>query len=223
MNTTLQGEMRLAPTLWRTCRVLANRTRLRMIQHLTAHPDLTVTGMAEAMGLPTPVASVYLRALNARGILRALRDGPRVHYRVTPDPTLPEAAILVAVLHRDLLQGGKVVDRAFHALTGFTHPRRIEIVRALAETPGLARPALWRRTGMSPDALRRHVAKLIRRGYILEEDEQLQLGMPSGHLAPALLRLAIGPAPTSAAATRSGSPGRGRRGRESRSGCSLRR
>jgi hypothetical protein len=67
------------------------------------------------------------------------------------------------------------------------------------------------------------VTKLIRRGYVLEEDEQLRLGMPSGHLAPALLRLAIGTAPTSAATTRPGSPGRGRRGRESRSGCSRRR
>jgi DNA-binding MarR family transcriptional regulator len=39
----------LQPTLWRTCRALANRTRLRILCHLNVNPNQTVTAVARAL------------------------------------------------------------------------------------------------------------------------------------------------------------------------------
>ena len=64
----------LQPTLWRTCRVLANRTRLRMFHLLLHQPGQTVSAIAERLGLTVPVASQNLRALEARGLLALSRS-----------------------------------------------------------------------------------------------------------------------------------------------------
>lgn len=53
----------MMPTLWRTCRVLANRKRLRLLYDVAHSPDgLTVGEAARRARLPLPVASQYLRA-----------------------------------------------------------------------------------------------------------------------------------------------------------------
>jgi len=69
------------PTLWRTCRVLANRTRLRIFRRLAQQPGQTVSDVARRLRLSLPVTSQYLRALEARGLLSARRVGLRVTYR----------------------------------------------------------------------------------------------------------------------------------------------
>ena len=56
------------PTLWRTCRVLANRKRLQTLALLIRQPNQTVSAVAERMSLSMPAASQYLRALEARGL-----------------------------------------------------------------------------------------------------------------------------------------------------------
>jgi DNA-binding transcriptional ArsR family regulator len=77
----------LQPTLWRSCRVLANRQRLRLLELLAHDSELTVTSAAQRLALPLPVASQYLRALEARGFLQAHRRGRRVSYRLSPRRT----------------------------------------------------------------------------------------------------------------------------------------
>src|SRR5437870_8771631 len=69
------------PTLWRTWRVLANRKRLQTLALLIRQPNQTVSAVAERIGLSTPAASQYLRALEARGLLTCRRVGRRVEYR----------------------------------------------------------------------------------------------------------------------------------------------
>ena len=69
------------PTLWRTCRVLANRKRLQTLALLIRQPNQTVSAVAERMSLSVPAASQYLRALEARGLLTCRRVGRRVEYR----------------------------------------------------------------------------------------------------------------------------------------------
>ncbi len=68
----------LRPTLWRTCRVLANRTRLKIYALLLRQPGQTVSAIAEQLKLPLPAASHYLRALEARGLLAVRRKGRNV-------------------------------------------------------------------------------------------------------------------------------------------------
>ena len=69
------------PTLWRTCRVLANRKRLQTLALLIRQPNQTVSAVADRISLSTPAASQYLRALEARGLLTCRRIGRRVEYR----------------------------------------------------------------------------------------------------------------------------------------------
>ena len=52
----------LQPTLWRTCRVLANRTRLQIFGLLRRQPNQTVSAVAQHLKLSLPVASQYSRA-----------------------------------------------------------------------------------------------------------------------------------------------------------------
>src|SRR6266705_1540127 len=88
----------LQPTLWRTCRVLANRTRLQMLQLLSKQPDQTVSAVAKRLNLTLPVASQYLRALEARGFLTLRRTGLRVKYRANPTTSATTVPTLVAAL-----------------------------------------------------------------------------------------------------------------------------
>jgi DNA-binding MarR family transcriptional regulator len=72
----------LQPALWRTCRVLANRTRLHMRGCLLQHPGQTVSAVADQLKLSLPVASQYLRALEARGLLTVRGVSRRLKYRI---------------------------------------------------------------------------------------------------------------------------------------------
>src|ERR1700731_1646257 len=72
------------PPLWRPCRVVANRKRLRTLALLIRQPNQTVSAVAERMSLSMPAASQYLRALEARGLLTCRRVGRRVEYRPSP-------------------------------------------------------------------------------------------------------------------------------------------
>ena len=71
----------LKPTLWRTARALANADRLRLFREVyKSQGAADVTELAEAVELPIPIASTYLRALNARGLVSVVRTGSYVLY-----------------------------------------------------------------------------------------------------------------------------------------------
>ncbi len=61
----MQPDPPLQPTLWRTCRVLANRRRLQILRLLAGGRELTVTTVARQLEIATPVASQSPRALRA--------------------------------------------------------------------------------------------------------------------------------------------------------------
>lgn len=62
-------------------RALAHPHRLRMVQ-LLLQGDYTVGELAEACGLPSPMASEHLRLMQRCGFLASERVGRRVYYRV---------------------------------------------------------------------------------------------------------------------------------------------
>src|SRR5947208_17162889 len=74
----------LRPTLLRTCRVLANHTRLRVFRFLLQQPEQTVSEVASHLNLPQSVASQYLRTLESRSLLKARRVGRWVKYQISP-------------------------------------------------------------------------------------------------------------------------------------------
>jgi DNA-binding transcriptional ArsR family regulator len=155
----------LQPTLWRTCRVLANRTRLKICALLLQQPGQTVSAIAEQLKLPLPAASQDLRALEARGLLAVRRQGRRVVYRPTPATTRTSAAELVTALRLVFRQEGSPVETIFKTATAFTHPRRIEIFNALRKE-NQSPVQLCTLTGISVPSLYRHLRKLKARGFV---------------------------------------------------------
>ena len=111
------------PTLWRTCRVLANRKRLQILALLIRQPNQTVSAVAERMSLSMPAASQYLRALEARGLLISRRVGRRVEYRPSPGTREGAAEEIVKALRVAFRQRVRPIEAIFKLATGFTHPR----------------------------------------------------------------------------------------------------
>ena len=161
--------MRLKPTLWRTCRVLANRRRLQILEHLITHGPRTVKQVAEQLQWPETTATINLRALNSRGMLQTRRFGKFVLYSVGADPTIPEAKALLMVVKRALATRHDAIDVLIRHFTAFTHPRRILIVSTLGRRT-LAFNELQERTAISRQAMGRHIEKLVERGYMVQKE-----------------------------------------------------
>jgi len=124
--------MLLRPTLWRTCRAVANRDRLRMIALLGREPGLTVSVIAARLHVSMSRASLYLRVLEARSLLQVRRNARWVHYQPAREGNLLP---LVIALTSTLRQGRNSLNVAFALATAFTHPRRIEIYKTLRDKP----------------------------------------------------------------------------------------
>ncbi len=188
VNMSSLSADRLRPTLWRTCRALANRRRLAILRLLSQRAHLNVSAVAREFGWPIPVASQYLRALNARGLLSVSRVGRCVHYSTGSDETVPESAELLTAV-AGALRAGTSTERIFRALTSCTHPRRIEVFRHLSQRP-MTLGQLRKATGASRPALLRHLKKLIARRWVREADDGYHCRRPRDRLAQCLMRLA---------------------------------
>jgi DNA-binding IclR family transcriptional regulator len=149
-----------------------------------------VTDAARFLGIPLSVASLYLRALNARGLLRAQRRGREVAYQLGDDPALPETRVLLNALRSSLGHGRRSLEACFDAFTGFTHPRRITIVQAVAQG-ALRIEDIRAAAGISRRATTRHLRKLIRRGYLVRRGRNYLFARPASPLRRSLLRLAL--------------------------------
>ena len=161
----------LQPTLWRTCRVLANDTHLRLFAQLVRKQPQSVSELAAQCSLALPVASQSLRALEARGLLRVNRIRRRVEYRI---PTRSEAGsladltgALLAALRREPLPTRAIMKVA----TAFTHPSRIQIHCILQSGPK-TEMQLQAAIRLSSPALWRHLRKLKVRGFVRHNDTQ---------------------------------------------------
>jgi DNA-binding transcriptional ArsR family regulator len=175
------------PTLWRTCRVLANRNRLKILALLASESPQTVSSVGLRLGLSLPVASQYLRALEARTLLIARRSGRRVEYRLKP--AKDGGHELGEPLRRALGVGNDPAESVFRFCTAFTHPRRIDIFRTLkAEPRTLAQLQVATRIPLV--ALWRHLGKLEARGLVTFREGLYAATNPEDPVGRALARLA---------------------------------
>ena len=178
------------PTLWRTCRVLANRQRLQMLTLLLRQPGQTVSSVASQMRLSLPAASQYLRALEARGLLSCRRVGLRVEYRPAATTTEASGGAIVAAVRVITGRRRRSSDVLFKLATAFTHPRRIEVYRAVKNgADSFVR--LRARTHISTRALIRHLAKLEARGFVKNEGEIYVVTTHAHPFGRLLARLAL--------------------------------
>jgi DNA-binding transcriptional ArsR family regulator len=176
--------------------VLAGGTRLALLRAVIDSPDQTVTGLANRLELSLPRTSQELRRLQARGLIHAHRRSQHVLYRPVPDPLVSTAAPLLQAMRDTFAQGAPSEDNhAIRVATGFSHVRRLVLVRLLQQEPMPAR-TLEIRAGMSRDAINRHVHLLQDAGVVRRIGRKIELAAPAHPLAKCLLGiLADSPVP----------------------------
>lgn len=177
------------PTVWRTCRVLANAGRIRCLKAVLEWPLSTVGEIACRARTSEAVASEYLRALQARGLIRAERKSRWVRYAPEPDPLVKGAGRFLAALRRALLAEGRGETEIIRALTAFTHPRRLDIMWCLLRDGQTSFERLGARTRISSPALSRHLGKLAARGVVTCGDGRWMLSRQPERLLKNLLSL----------------------------------
>lgn len=179
----------LQPTLWRTCRVLANSTRLELLRELFKLTDCSVADLATAVKISDSQASLFLREINARGLISARRSGRNVFYSAIANPNVEHADTLLNALRIACVSGIKN-DEIIHFSTAFSHPRRLRMVATLREKPVVTQYLSFK-TGISVPALHRHLRKLIDRDMIEIVDEYCQLKTPGSLFAQTLQKIAL--------------------------------
>jgi len=132
------GEKPLAPTLWRTCRALLNPLRLNLLRMVFDHDDTyTVTDFARALGIEQSTATIYLRQLNARGLIGVRRQRIKVFYNTNPDRSLPEALSIRETMRK--LFAGQLdeewVAEFMTILRAFSHFNRLAMLGRLIRGP----------------------------------------------------------------------------------------
>ena len=182
----------LKPTLWRTARALANRDRLNLMHLVSISKG--ARGVAELAGLanlPVPTASLYLRALNARGLISVVRAGSFVYYGTGSDRSLP-VAISIQKSFARLFALSRLpddwADRILPVLRAYSNPRREAIVRILLAFQPVSYLELIRRSGLCKTSLFRHLDVLMAAGVVVRDaGGSYALAKPSNSLAAAFL------------------------------------
>lgn len=181
------------PTLWRTCRALANEKRLRCLKVVLSEPGLTVGEVAARLAVAENRACEYLRALQARGLIAARRQSRWVRYVPETDPLVPSARPLMSALRATFDKGTYKEAYMIRVFTAFTHPRRIMIVRQLRRTRALSFDDLVHATSISPQALYRHLDKLADRGLVAQTRNGWRLAPEADRLSGVLVKLSSVP------------------------------
>ena len=167
-------------------RALANRERIRVLRLITVCGETSVSQIAEAMQMPGNLISAHLKVLAAAGLVWRRRSGRTVGYHLAEHAgNLVTGAVLRMLPHtfstvtdedpKKIAANGQSgsptrSDTALFAFfTAFTHPRRLQILRLLAQQRGAPLAELRTALSMSLSACIRHVTKLERRGLVARE------------------------------------------------------
>ena len=181
--------MALSPTLWRTCRVLAGKTRLALYRRIIQSPGQSVSALAGAERISVGRASQELRRLQARGVVGVRRDGRHAFYYPESDPLVLSAQPILAAMREVCRRLAPSSDaRTARLARGLAHEKRIAMVRALRQGP-MAVHELQARLKMPSQTLWYHLRFLKTGGWIVPSRRRWKLE-PSGHpLAKCLLQL----------------------------------
>jgi DNA-binding transcriptional ArsR family regulator len=176
----------LHPTLWRTCRAIANEQRLKLLYALFENGEQCVFELAEKTVMSESQASIHLRALNARGLILQRRRKMRVLYRAEANHEVESASSLLDALHTCYHQ--KIpIPSLIRQATAFTHPRRIEIIQCIPPS-GTTKDWLSEKTKISLSALSRHLKKLKLRGFVTGAHNEYYKTVPKDAFSQAILQ-----------------------------------
>ncbi|HAL93085.1 MAG TPA: hypothetical protein DCM68_08700 [Verrucomicrobia bacterium] len=178
--------MQLNPTLWRTCRVLAGPTRLRLLRLVLATPGNSVSQLAEEAEIHLSRASQELRRVQSRGLIGVKRQGSFVRYLPEPDPQVPSAHPLLLAMKAAFALGGAAQDKEIGLIaTALSHPRRLLIYRELLDGPRTI-PMLRMELRIPFDSLFRHLQVLERGGLVRQKNRIYRATRNSHPLAQCL-------------------------------------
>ena len=177
----------LKPTLWRTARALANADRLNLMRLVAnAKGAKGVSELALEANLPIPIASIYLRALNARGLISVIRSGSFVYYGTGSDRSLPVAVAIQGAFRR-LFAKKKLPsdwqDILLPSLNAYSNQRRELMVRILSEHSGISFLEFHKRSGLCETSFLRHLRILVNAGIVsLDSNGLYSLAKPRNSL-----------------------------------------
>jgi DNA-binding transcriptional ArsR family regulator len=92
-----------------TCKILANAKRLQILDLLRSG-EMSVSNLAEEMGLREANVSQHLALMRQKGILSTRRDGVTVYYYLTNLKVIQAYDIMTEVLCDQLLANAKLVE-----------------------------------------------------------------------------------------------------------------
>lgn len=185
----------LRPTVWRTVRVLANVFRLRFLRAVfEAKGTKNVSDLAKEIGISVSAASIYLRALNARGLVNVQRKGVNVLYGDGKNRSLPEAQLLqraFAIMFAESKNTEDWAQNLVAMLSAYSHPLRIKMVAELLHRKPVGFMELVERVEAPKATVYRHVSKLLKAAILgVDEDGRYVLNAPLDSVESALRRLA---------------------------------
>lgn len=183
---TWDEDLALAPTFWRTCRVLEGGKRIQCLRSILKTPGLDVSSVAEIVKIRVDEASRALRALQSRGLLTGDPFGRHVRYVPVPNKSVRTAVDLLLALRKMLELKRVSKDQIRRQMKAFRHTRRLKIMKVLAEGPCPLQD-LQQGTGISEIALYRHLALLEDLGHVRKNRKGLyHLVRPTNRIARAL-------------------------------------
>ena len=171
--------------LWKRCRILANPLRLEILSLVARQERQFVRVIGEQLRCSEDIASKHLQYMATGGFLVSEREGRFLFYSIAGEDFLAENTVT------EIRRTGSDIGSVMKCVTAYTHERRISIVKELARS-ALEGPVLGARTGISAEALNRHLDKLVRRGLVCKKDELWALNWPKEQYARQLLEHAIG-------------------------------
>lgn len=155
---------------------------------------MTMGQVADSAGIRLTTCCLYLRCLNARGLLKVKRVSQFVLYWIGSDPSVKHAQALSDAVVQALKnkKDTHAIESVFKGLTAFTHPRRLMIVRTLRFDQPVCLEDLNYRTHIPVRSLYLHLDKLQRREIVQCTSEGVWLTHPTVPFTQKLLSLVLG-------------------------------
>ena len=178
----------LKPTLWRTAHALNNADRLNLLRLVDgAKGARGVVELADEARLSIPTASIYLRALNASGLISVMRSGSFVYYGTGSDRSLPVAIGIQKAFRRLFSRPTLPSDwtgRLLPLINAFANPRREEIIRTISQRQPIRYVELHQRVGICESSFLRHLGILLDSGVVVhnKKDASYHLAKPLNSL-----------------------------------------
>ena len=118
--------------------------------------------------------SLYLKHLQARGLLRAERQGVLVYYRIEPDPKVAQAAGLVAVI-KDFFKADWRDEDIIAVFQALRNPGAVAVVRLLREKGALDEAAICAELDLPGRTFRRYRRRLVAAGILEPHGEAFRI------------------------------------------------